>query len=188
MKFRELSVKEKKISIFNLFSLMIHIFFTPPLLSAEKIQQIKIVKTALLLQSNIPTVTDFKLSFGITLPQCGIIYVCQWKDSFCCLYSSWKKLGKALLSCSKKAEQNANPSLSSCTTAVCSHIPHHPLHWSEMWSWSGLNSLVTYFWWVIWTYFSSWSSYSWACINSCSSTRVSSSLEQERAIIFQWRP
>lgn len=41
-------------------------FFILPLLPAEKIQQIKIVKTALILQNNIPTVMGFKLSIGIT--------------------------------------------------------------------------------------------------------------------------
>lgn len=52
---------------------MIHIIFTPPLLPGDKIQQIKIVKTALLLQSNIPTVTGVKLSFGISLQQCRLL-------------------------------------------------------------------------------------------------------------------
>lgn len=73
MKFRGISVKEKKISIFNFFSLMIHIIFTPPLPPGDKIQQIKVVKTALLLQSNIPTVTGVKLSFGISLQQCRLL-------------------------------------------------------------------------------------------------------------------
>lgn len=145
---------------FSCLSLMIHIFSIASLLPAEKIQQIKIVKAALLLQSNIPTVTDFKLFFGIALQQCGIMYACQWKDSFCCLYSVWKKVGKALLSCSKKAEQNASPFLMSGDIAVYSHIPHHLFHWSGMWSRPGLNPLVTYFWWVNWTSFISWPHYS----------------------------
>lgn len=60
----------------------------------------------------------------------------------------------------------------------------HSISW--VWSWSGLNTLVTCLWWVSWTSFSSQSHYSWARINSCSKPWVSSSLEQERAIIIQW--
>jgi len=56
---------------------MIHIFFTAPLLPAEQIQQINIVKTPVFLQSNSYTLTDFKLFFGFTLQQYGIMYVCQ---------------------------------------------------------------------------------------------------------------
>lgn len=69
MKLKMLSVGENKFSVFNFFSLIIHTIFTPPLLPADKIQQIKILKTALLLQRNILTLTGVKHSFGITLPK-----------------------------------------------------------------------------------------------------------------------
>lgn len=75
MKFRELLGKEKKISVFHFLFLMIHIFFTSPLLPSDKIQQIKIIETALLLQSNIFTVTGIKLSFGISLQQWRLLYM-----------------------------------------------------------------------------------------------------------------
>lgn len=54
---------------------MIHIFFTSPLLPADKIQQIKIIETALFLQSNISTVTGVKLSFDMSLQQCRLLYM-----------------------------------------------------------------------------------------------------------------
>lgn len=38
----------------------------------------------------------------------------------------------------------------------------------------------------VWNSFSSWSIYSWPCINSCSSTSLSVSLEWAGEIIFQW--
>lgn len=67
--------QRKEISVFNVLFLMIHIIFTLPLLLADKIQQIKIIETTSLLQSIISTVTGIKLSFGISLQQCRLLYM-----------------------------------------------------------------------------------------------------------------
>lgn len=127
MKFRELLGREKKISVFNFLFLMIHIFFTSPLLPADKIQQIKIIETALLLQSNISTVTGIKLSFGISLQQWRLLYMSvSEKTASAASTPAGRTQGKHQFAVPKKQNKMSFPP---CASALLLSIPvFHTIH------------------------------------------------------------